>query len=82
MDGNGTFGQGIVVDNPNNRVLGNIVTGNGFGILTLNNGTDNLIQGNDSTGNSVNDLRDVLANCDNNTWNDNTFVTSNQGCIN
>lgn len=65
-----------------NDVLGNAA--NGIRVASK----DNTLTLNTAHGNAafpgqtkVFDLRDVNEDCDNNTWQDNVFVTANQDCI-
>ena len=82
INGNGGGLQGIFLSNSdNNRLEGNIVTGNNAGIFTNVLSQDNRIEGNTVTGNAL-DMKDDNANCDNNKWQGNTFNTSSQACIN
>ena len=61
----------------NNQAINNAIAG-----IALNNGSTNYhINGNTALGNSTFDLVDGNANCDDNKWNGNTFVTANMSCI-
>ncbi len=77
--------HGIIVDGLNTLVSENTANNNGCaGILVR--GHDNAIEENTATGNSPSgnhqDLMDFNSNCDNNRWEENTFGTRNQACIN
>jgi len=66
----------------NNQVINNNTTnGFGFGIFLNSGATNYHINGNTALGHAV-DLGDQNPNCDDNKWNGNTFVTTNQpSCI-
>ena len=65
------------------RLEGNIVRNAFTGILLRDDlAQDNRLEGNDVIGSVVFDLVDENVDCDNNEWTGNTFVTSNQACIN
>jgi parallel beta-helix repeat protein len=82
------FGSGILVAGNGNRVEGNTVqnnVANGIFVNSLNN----TILDNEATGNATGpmiptratfDLRDGRADCDNNLWRGNTFVTASPVC--
>lgn len=59
-----------------NKVNGNFVLG-----IYNQIGTGIEVGENTALGNGAFDLIDDTFNCDNNEWEDNTFVTSNQPCI-
>ena len=60
----------------------NTASGNAlFGIRLLAGSTGNNVKGNTAQDNNSTDLVDNNTNCDNNTWADNIFNTSNQSCI-
>jgi len=66
----------------NTAVHGNLVSNNpGNGIWAQTGAVGNFISGNTALNNSGNDLQDDNTDCDNNTWQGNTFGTANQGCI-
>lgn len=69
-----------------NEIEENETNGNGTATVSgrgirLIDSTANKIEGNTALNNSSDDLSDDQANCDNNQWEDNTFVTANQPCI-
>jgi len=75
---------GVILEvSSDNHLNNNQAIGNGFfGIFVESLTTGNHINGNTALGNmTLYDLADDNTNCDNNTWNGNTFVTRNQTCI-
>ncbi len=75
--------EGVIVDlSSDNHLNNNQTIGNGtYGIDVANGSTGNHVNGNTALGNGLSDLFDGNTSCDNNKWNGNTFVTSNQTCI-
>jgi len=75
---------GVILEvSSDNHLNNNQAIGNGFfGIFVESLSTGNHINGNTALGNmTLYDLADDNTNCDNNTWNGNTFVSRNQTCI-
>ena len=65
----------------NNKIKGNRTRGNQeTGILVGSESTDSQIKENEARGNGT-DLVDENADCDENTWRYNRFVTGNRACI-
>ncbi len=81
----GDFSGISVFSGGGNKLTGNTANGNGIGSLSGSgiyvDSTRNEIVNNTALGNGHFDLFDGNTNCDNNDWLNNTFVTSNQGCI-
>jgi parallel beta-helix repeat protein len=75
------YGIALVDSNGNaikeNEASGNVFVGISLSTLSL----DNEIEENTALNNGSVDLRDDNVNCDNNAWEDNTFGTANQPCI-
>ena len=75
-------GVAVSASSSDNHLDNNQASGNGFqGIGVELGSTSNHINGNTALMNGVFDLQDQNANCDDNKWNGNTFVTANQPCI-
>ena len=76
----GVLGGASTSDNhlDNNQAINN----GGPGIILATGATNYRVNGNTALGNVFSDLFDGNANCDDNQWNGNTFVTANQpSCI-
>ena len=81
VDDNFRIGVGVFGDD--NTIEDNTVNQNDVvGIRVFNSANNNTLEDNEASGNGGDfDLRDDNPNCDNNDWDDNTFGTSNQSCI-
>jgi Periplasmic copper-binding protein (NosD) len=76
------FAGVITTNSMDNHLNDNQAIGNGsYGITVGSGSTSNHINGNTALGNGSFDLDDENPNCDNNTWNGNTFMTANPSCI-
>ena len=80
---NQSTGVAVSASSSDNHLDNNQASGNGFqGIGVELGSTSNHINGNTALMNGVFDLQDQNPNCDDNKWNGNTFVTSNNpSCI-
>lgn len=80
--------NGFRIFGTNSKFTNNVATSNGFdGFLNSYGATENTFNGNLALGNTSEDLEDANAACDNNTWKNNVFGSSevaggaNPGCI-
>lgn len=74
----------LVFGSSDNTIVGNTTNNNLVGITVTGGSQSNRLLRNTALGNSLVDLRDlnILPSCDNNVWQNNTFGTANDACIN
>jgi hypothetical protein len=71
-----------VAPSKNNKIYNHFASTNGaIGIAIDLGNTNNIVTDTQATANTVDDLSDQNANCDNNLWILNSFVTANAACI-
>ncbi len=84
-DANSCFG--IYIDSTNSKIQNNTASGNGnsgflcAGVFVQSNTSGNTIQNNTAGGNEIYDVEDRNTGCGSNKWQNDTFFTHNQACV-